>query len=301
MCFFKENGMTVRKLLLLFILGSLLLGFGAVFQVPKVEAQCGSESSSCKDCHEVQAEFPVNSDGTGWHESHAFGDFCYICHAGNLQAVEADAAHEGMVPPLEDVRASCQSCHPDDSMELAQVYATALGIELGGAAPTPTQAPPPTDAPAEAAEQLADPAAVQASSSEAVAEESEDCPPAPADTELVVDDPNLVNYVQRYNEIVLGERPVNWGNITLVGLIVLIVLGGGGFVVFNELHLHRASTETAAVEGEYPPDVVEMLPDIASLQPKSRRSLRNLLRSPEKIDKVLGLIDAVVSDDKPKE
>ncbi len=49
-------------------------------------AQCGSQASSCKNCHEVQGEMPVNADGTGWHQSHAFGDFCYICHAGNNQA-----------------------------------------------------------------------------------------------------------------------------------------------------------------------------------------------------------------------
>ena len=44
-----------------------------------VSAQCGSQASSCKNCHEAQAEMPVNADGTGWHQSHAFGDFCYIC------------------------------------------------------------------------------------------------------------------------------------------------------------------------------------------------------------------------------
>ena len=44
----------------------------------------------------------------------------------------------------------------------------------------------------------------------------------------------MVDYAQRYNEIVLGERPVNWGNIALIGLIALVVVGGGGFVLFNE-------------------------------------------------------------------
>ncbi|MEW6404049.1 MAG: hypothetical protein AB1649_19820, partial [Chloroflexota bacterium] len=34
-------------------------------------AQCGSQASSCKNCHEVQGEMPVNADGTGWHQSHA--------------------------------------------------------------------------------------------------------------------------------------------------------------------------------------------------------------------------------------
>src|SRR5512138_3400620 len=72
-----------------------------------VSAQCGSQASSCKDCHETQAQKSVNADGTGWHESHAFGDFCYICHGGNTQSTDKDAAHTGMVPPLQDVKASC--------------------------------------------------------------------------------------------------------------------------------------------------------------------------------------------------
>ena len=66
-------------------------------------AQCGSQASSCKNCHEVQGQDPVNSDGTGWHQSHSFGDFCYICHAGNQQATDKDAAHQGMEDPLSDI------------------------------------------------------------------------------------------------------------------------------------------------------------------------------------------------------
>ena len=96
-----------------------------------VSAQCGSQASSCKNCHEVQGELPVNADGTGWHQSHAFGDFCYICHAGNNQAKDKTAAHEGMVAPLSDVKAACQQCHVADLHERAQVYASALGVEIG--------------------------------------------------------------------------------------------------------------------------------------------------------------------------
>jgi len=69
-------------------------------------AQCGSQASSCKNCHEVQGEMSVNSDGTAWHQSHAFGDFCYICHAGNNQAKDKVEAHTGMVAPLSDIKAS---------------------------------------------------------------------------------------------------------------------------------------------------------------------------------------------------
>lgn len=111
---------------LLVIAASIWLG-----SATPANAQCGSQASSCKNCHEVQGEMPVNADGTGWHQSHAFGDFCYICHAGNQQATDAAAAHEGMVPPLSDVNAACQQCHVADLDDRAQVYATALGVEVG--------------------------------------------------------------------------------------------------------------------------------------------------------------------------
>ena len=65
----------------------------------QADAQCGSSASSCKNCHEVQGEYPVNASGD-WHISHAFGDFCEFCHAGNVQATEMEAAHTGMVLSL---------------------------------------------------------------------------------------------------------------------------------------------------------------------------------------------------------
>lgn len=114
--------------LLLLASGIALLMTGLVLVEPAA-AQCGSSATSCKNCHEVNAEYPVNASGD-WHVSHAFGDFCAFCHAGNVQAVEADAAHEGMVYPLADIEGSCASCHPDDLQELAEVYAVALGVTL---------------------------------------------------------------------------------------------------------------------------------------------------------------------------
>ncbi|MCC7209301.1 MAG: hypothetical protein IT323_18460 [Anaerolineae bacterium] len=94
-----------------------------------VEAQCGASSSSCKNCHEVNARHPVNGSGE-WHTSHAFGDFCAFCHAGNVQAIDQDAAHLGMIYPLNDPKSSCATCHPADYMEQAGVYAVALGVDL---------------------------------------------------------------------------------------------------------------------------------------------------------------------------
>src|SRR5512146_3329031 len=167
------------------------------------KAQCGSQASSCKNCHEVQAKDPVNTDGTGWHQSHAFGDFCYICHGGNNQATEKDAAHVGMVAPMSDVQAACAQRHPNDLQARSDVYTAALGIpnaliggQAGSPAPSATQAPGSAPAPAEPAP-----------------------PVAPA---MAPNDPNLVDYVQRYNELVLHQGATNWGNVVLA--VILLVL-----------------------------------------------------------------------------
>jgi uncharacterized membrane protein YuzA (DUF378 family) len=176
-----------------------------------VSAQCGSQASSCKDCHEVQGQLSVNADGTGWHQSHAFGDFCYICHAGNQQATDKETAHTGMVPPLSDTKASCQQCHPKDLDARAKVYADILGITIGGGG--------------------AEPAAVQ----QVVVTICEPENDVPEDTSLILSKPSeTVDYVARYNENVLGIRAVNWGMIGLVTLIVVVVLGGAGFLALKK-------------------------------------------------------------------
>ena len=239
-------------------------------------AQCGSQASSCKNCHEVQGQLPVNADGTGWHQSHAFGDFCYICHAGNQQAIEEDAAHEGMVTPLNDVKAACQQCHVADLDARAKVYADILGVEIGSVSATPTAA--------------SDDAAEPVSPVSAPIVTSNQC------NEIVVDDPNAVNYVQNYDEIVLGKKPINWGNMILIGMIGGMVLGGGGFVATREKFIKVKFGDTRKVEAEYPADVVEMLPKIAGLKPGTRKSLTNLLDH-KKVDKVIDLMDEVFKKD----
>jgi hypothetical protein len=223
----------------------------------------------------VQGQDPVNADGTGWHQSHAFGDFCYICHAGNNQAKDKAAAHEGMVDPLSDVKAACQQCHVADLQERAQVYASALEVEIGSGSSNPVSGSP-------------EAAPVSAASAPVTA--SNPC------NEIVVDDPNAVNYAQNYDEIVLGKTPVNWGNMILIGMIGLMAVGGGGFVVNREKLINIKFGDTRKVEAEYPADVVEMLPKIAELKAGARKSLKNVLDS-RKVDKVLDLIDTVVSKD----
>jgi hypothetical protein len=238
-------------------------------------AQCGSQASSCKNCHEVQGEMPVNADGTSWHQSHAFGDFCYVCHAGNNQATDKDAAHEGMVDPLSDIAASCQQCHVADLDARAQVYADTLGVAIGLGTTDP--APAGSDA-----------APVSVDSTVSVS--SNQC------NEVVVDDPNAVDYAANYDEIVLGKKPTNWGNMILMGMIGLMLVGGGGFVVTREKLINVKFGDTRAVDAEYPADVVDMLPKIASLKADTRKSLNNVLEN-KKADKVLDLIDAVTKKD----
>jgi len=248
-------------------------------------AQCGSQASSCKNCHEVQAEKPVNADGTAWHQSHAFGDFCYICHAGNNQATDKIMAHEGMVAPLADVKASCQQCHVADLDARAQVYATTLGVTLGAASSVPPAggdiAPVTTAAPGTASEQP-----VSSSISALVS------------TKIDVNDPNYVDYVQNYDSVVLGKRPINWGNTILMVMIGLVVVGGGGFAVTREKLINVSFGDTRKPDSEYPVEVVAMLPKIVGLKSQSRKSLNAVLDNPQKAEKVFDLMDAVISVEK---
>ncbi len=276
-------------------LALLLVPVIAILIAAEVDAQCGSSASSCKNCHEVNAKAPVNTVGD-WHVSHAFGDFCEFCHAGNVQAPDEATAHEGMIAPLSDPKGSCQSCHADDYMEKAAVYAKVLNVELvtSGSAST-TSEPAATVVPASAgsAPTALPPTSVPVEVRAAISNQS--------GGEIVVDDPNMVDYVLRYHEIVLGERPVNQGNVILVALIALVLVGGGGFVAYNELRLRLAASGTKKVAGEYPADVIDMLPAIAELKTETRRSLRSILSQPKKTDKVLSAVDKLVSDDDAKE
>ena len=199
-----------------FITTGFLMVFVAAFWLATAEpvsAQCGSQASSCKDCHETQGQMSVNADGTGWHQSHAFGDFCYICHGGNTQSTDKDAAHTGMVPPLQDVKASCQQCHPKDLDARAKVYADALGLTLGAGG---------------AVQPAADQTQPTCGPSVTIAEPANNIPDEKA--VVLVQPAETVDYVARYNENVLGIRKVNWGGIGLVALVVVVVVGGTGFM-----------------------------------------------------------------------
>ncbi len=260
-----------KKYSVLFIIFGVLMlfiGVGLLFPASTANAQCGSQASSCKNCHEVQGEMPVNNDGTTWHAPHAFGDFCEFCHAGNVQSTVKAEAHTGMVDPLSDPAASCSACH-DDYMDLAGEYAALLGVSLGeGSTP--------------AAEDTAAPAA-EASSAPA-AEVASVSPIGNAPIEL--DEEDLVDFNKNYDEAVLGIRDLNVGNLIL-GVLSMVLLGGGLlFVSVNEGWLH-ISTEAVpeTVEG-FDKDVVGLLPKMEKLDKPGRKALKKLLKKPKKAAKV---------------
>lgn len=278
----------MRKLKSPYIVWSLLIG-GIILLVglmwpQTANAQCGSSASSCKNCHEIQGQFPVNNDGSSWHEAHAFGDFCEFCHAGNVQATDEATAHTGMEAPLDNIQASCGNCHAADLDERAQVYATALGVEIGsGGSSGSTGDSPSNDSGTSSSDSGSGNAASSATTASTTA-------PTTAPSGIVLDDPNTIDYVARYNETVLGIHPINWGNRILVGLITLVVVAGGGFVFWNEQRLRRATIPvTAAITDEqtnnyptYSPQVVALLPRIANLSAQAQADLYQFLENPAK-------------------
>ncbi len=267
----------------------LLTAVSILLPGQSASAQCGSQASSCKNCHEVQGQDPVNNDGTGWHSGHAFGDFCYLCHAGNNQSMDKETAHAGMVPPLSDVQAACQGCHPQDLMERAQVYATALGVEIGMAGGNP-----PSEVDTEVDTKTSDDTAASAETEPAELA-------APPAANLSIPAADLVDYNQIYAETVLGEKQVNWGNVLLAAMIALILAGGGAFVYLNERKLrglplfpkpaHKGGEtrfESLSIAAEsLPPQVLELLPQLAKLNPKGLHALKKLLEDPDQASELL--------------
>jgi hypothetical protein len=264
-------------------------------KVPQGLAQCGSQASSCKNCHEVKGEDPVNAEGE-WHVSHAFGDFCEFCHGGNVQAVDRDAAHQGLVTPLGDVKANCSSCH-EDYEGLAQTYATALGVTIGvsdgGSAAPPSQpsAPSEPDTPS----------------------------PEPAsDAGLAPSDGEIVDYAAEYTSG--GAPQISPGNLVVGGLLVLTIAGGAAFITWNEKRLrnlrlpisdrgleHAISSAQAGIvsppsdiTSELSPELTKLLPMLQALDPRTLRALRIILsdrRRGEELLQSLSLINFSVLEE----
>jgi hypothetical protein len=222
----------------------------------------------------VQGQKPVNKDGTSWHQSHAFGDFCANCHAGNVQATDKSAAHTAMIAPLSDIKANCAACHPSDTEARAQKYAVLLGVQVGGGnsggaggSPTsvaPTRAPTPNSAPTSAAPFVS----------------------------------GVVDYNQQYAQTVQGQVVINWGNVIAGALIVLLVVGGGAFAFYNERRLRALRSPQAAVPSAtpaerqlepvsasnprtpVPTEMADLVALVQKLDPPGQRALRRLMADP---------------------
>lgn len=272
--------MSHKKITFIFLFIGLLLITGSVFFITATpaKAQCGSQASSCKNCHETQAQDPVNNDGTTWHTQHAFGDFCYLCHGGNNQATDKEAAHTGMIVPLSDIVTNCKSCHPDDYEAKAQIYATTLGQQVGtGGSTTGAATPQPGSSTTPVATEVTSAAAVP----------------------VIVAPADMVDYSQRYDAVALGKKPVNIGNIILIAILAAIILGGGFFVLKKEgwINIVFEDPKRVPVQKKYPADVVEMLPSINRLKPASRRILQNILAKPQVSADLLASIDKLTHNE----
>jgi len=254
----------------------LMAGFFLLLPAMEATAQCGSQASSCKNCHETQGEDPVNADGTTWHTQHTQIDACVSCHAGNPQSTDKLQSHTGMVSWYSDVKAGCFACHPDNYILLAQEYATSLGVTLGEVSSAPTPDTPESTS-------------VTTTTVETI----------PSGGGMVIDQPGTIDYVQQYNETVLGEHPINWGDVILVVMILSILLGGGVFVYWNERRRRGLKGfftakadkipqgEVIPVVAGYTSEVTELLPLIAKLNPVGKHSLKRILSNPEQANEML--------------
>jgi hypothetical protein len=266
----------IRYLIPIFLGALLIAGFFLLSNPTRTSAQCGSQASSCKNCHETQAAHPVNNDGTAWHTQHAQIDACVSCHAGNPQTTDKAQSHTGMVAWNSDVKAGCASCHPNDYTQLAQTYATTLGVSLGAAGAAPTGSAP-------------QPTAVITTTVKT----------EPTGGGIVVSQPGSIDYVQQYQQTVLGEHPINWGNVIVAVMIIVILFGGGAFVYWNERRKRgltgffpsRAAQKPIEgtipmVEG-YTGEVTELLPLIAKLNPVGLHALKRILANPDQANELL--------------
>jgi len=266
----------IRYIIPVFLGALLISSLFLLIDTTRTSAQCGSQASSCKTCHETQNQDPVNADGTAWHTQHAQIDACVSCHAGNPQSTDKAQAHTGMVSWYSDIKAGCASCHPNDYTSLAQQYATTLGVTLGQAGPTQ--------------------AAVTPQATSVPTNTLETIPSGGGG--IVISQPGTIDYVQQYQQTVLGEHPVNWGNVIVLVMILGVLAGGGVFVYWNERKRRglkgffspRATPpkpgDIPVVEG-YSSEVTKLLPLVAQLNPVGLHALKRILENPEQANDML--------------
>jgi hypothetical protein len=238
-------------------------------------AQCGSQASSCQNCHEVAGEDPINDKGD-WHTQHAFGDFCEFCHGGNVQSPDKAEAHTGMVEPLGDLKVNCATCHSTDYQAKAEVYATTLGVTLGTKAePTkaPAAAPATSDAtPVPAADAQPAPAApVQQPEAPAVNPETFEATPVSAE---------VIDYVAQYKSAPL-QASTGGTNLFIAGLVVvgLTIVGGSGVVVWSQ---KRPQPKAKPATDERSQALAKLMPMLDQLDTAGLRDVTEFVSQREK-------------------
>ncbi len=110
----------------------------------------------------------------------------------------------------------------------------------------------------------------------------------------------MIDYNQQYEATVLGRRFINWGNVIVAVLILIVLAGGGTYVYWNErklrgLPFRKTAAKPAAagttaeiplIEG-YSPEVTALLPQISRLNPVGLHALKRLLENPEQANELL--------------
>jgi hypothetical protein len=292
------------KLLVLITIG-LALPIMVLMATPQQDAsaQCGSQASSCKNCHEVQGKDPVAQKGQ-WHIDHAANDYCEFCHAGNVQATDKDKAHVGMVNPGDNLKASCGGMCHQDFQARADKY-IAVGMKVGGGAAQPPAAPTASSGsqtPAAPAAQPTQPAAQPAQSKPAA------LPPASG---------QIVDFNQPKPNLEANPSTINVGNIVLGVLVVLVLIVGVGIVFSGEGGLKKLVAWQAqpAVASAYrgtplpdnwadlvkaKPELAEVLPMLAKADPRTIKAIARVLSDPSHGDEALqalGKIDLKLIED----
>jgi hypothetical protein len=293
------------KLLVLITIG-LALPIIVLMATPQrdASAQCGSQASSCKNCHEVQGKDPISQKGP-WHIDHAGNDYCEFCHAGNVQATDKDKAHVGMVNPGDNLKASCGGMCHQDYQARADKYIVA-GMKVGGGAAQPPAASSGGQAPAATAPAVTAPAAQPAQP--AAPSKPAAQPPASG---------QIVDFNQPKPNLEANPSQVNVGNIVLGALVVLVFIAGAAVVFSGEGGFKRlAAWQTQpAVASAYrgtplpdnwadlvkaKPELAEVLPMLAKADPRTIKAIARVLSDPAHGDdalQALGKIDLKLIED----
>jgi hypothetical protein len=114
----------------------------AVLTASTARAQCGATLSSCRQCHEVDANGPA-PPAARWHTDHALGDFCADCHGGDRAARDEASAHVGLVDPLSAPAERCVVCHAGEASKL-DAYLPEEKPKAARGVPSPASPKPPS-------------------------------------------------------------------------------------------------------------------------------------------------------------